>query len=351
MNSHNYFRRTIAVVRRPLDQHRKSSLGVTAMIALVAVLAVVVVINSWGPGDRRYDGEFAQAAGLRAGDPITVAGVPVGTVTGERLDGDRVVVGMRIRDSVHLGRDTRASIKLTTLLGSRYVELRPAGAADLPHQRIPLAQTAVPYDLQQALQDATVTFDQLDTRQLAASLNTAATQLAGLPEVLPDMLRNIQSLANILGQHRDQLNSLLTGTQRLTALVSAQEQTLSAVVGQGRDLLQQIVVRRDAIEKLMAGTTRLVTQLRTLTVDDRPGLDRLLAGLNGFLGSLTAHDDLIRSFLQILPIPVRNFTNATGTANELEVTDTAGPLIDSFMCALSGRAQQLNLPQYFEDCK
>ncbi|AHH17761.1 MCE family protein MceC [Nocardia nova SH22a] len=351
MQFRNRFRAARTVLRRPLEDHRKSSLGIAALTVLALVLGIVVAINSWSPGDRRYDAEFAQAAGIRTGDSITVAGVPVGTVTAERLAGDRVVVGMRIRDSVRLGRDTRAAIKLTTLLGSRYIELKPAGPGGLPRQRIPLAQTTVPYDLQQALQDATVSFDQLDAGRLGTSLDTLAAQLRDVPGVLPDMLHNIQTLAGILGEHRDQLGSLLTGTRQLTTVVTRQQATLATIVGQGRDLMQQIITRRDAIETLMTATTRLVTQLRALTVDDRPELDRMLSGLDGFLGSLSKHDDLIRNFLQILPVPVRNFTNATGTGNELDVNDTAGPLIDSFMCALSGRAGQLQLPPYLQDCK
>ena len=53
-------------------------------------------------------------------------------MTGTRLDGDQVVVTMKIKHSVALGADTRAAIKLTTLLGSRYVELRPADREACP---------------------------------------------------------------------------------------------------------------------------------------------------------------------------------------------------------------------------
>lgn len=351
MKPHSLFRRWITILRRPLEEHRKSSLGVSAVLALTLVVGITLAINSYGPGDRRYDAEFAQAAGIRTGDSVTVAGVPVGTVTGERLAGDRVIVSMRIRDTVHLGTDTRAAIKLTTLLGARFVELKPAGRGEFPQHRIPLAQTSVPYDLQQALQDATVSFDQVDADQLGRSLDSLAGQLKGVPTVLPDMLHNIQTLASILSGHRTQLGSLLAGARQLTVVVGQQQSTLSAIVEQGRDLLQQIVARHTAIEKLMGATTLLVTQLRTLVTDDRAAIDRLLAGLNGFLDSLARHDDLVRNFLEILPVPVRNFANATGTGNELDVTDSAGPLIDSWMCALSGRADQLRLPQYFGDCK
>ncbi len=77
--------------------------------------------------------------------------------------------------------DTRASIKLTTLLGARYIELRPAGEGELPDNRIPLSNTEVPYDLMDVLADATTTFEQVDARELGDTLTTLAGELHDLP--------------------------------------------------------------------------------------------------------------------------------------------------------------------------
>lgn len=326
-------------------------LGLLALILLVAVLAAAVGINSLGVGERTYRAEFAQAAGLRVGDRVTVAGVQVGSVSGEKLMGDRVVVTLSIQGDVHLGAETGAAIKLTTLLGARYVELRPAGNGELPDHRIGLTHTEVPYDLQQALENATTTFEQVDAAQIGKSLDTLATQLDGVPAILPGVLNNIRSLANILGSRRDELGSLLAGVRQLTAVVSSQRSDMSAIVAVGRDLLRDISARRGAIELLMSATTRLVEQIRGIVVEDRPNVDELLHGLQGLLGSLARHDDLLRNTMEILPVPIRNLANASGTSNSVDFTGPTGPFIDQWMCALSGRAEQLSLPPYFKDCK
>ena len=59
---------------------------------------------------------------------VTVAGIPVGTVTGMHLNGDHVTVDMRIQNNIDLGKDSRAVIMVTTILGSRYLALHPAVA-------------------------------------------------------------------------------------------------------------------------------------------------------------------------------------------------------------------------------
>ncbi|MFC8044064.1 MCE family protein [Nocardia sp. NPDC057353] len=327
------------------------TIGALALATLAAVLLAALGVNTLGPGQRSYEFEFAQAAGLSVGDRVTVAGVGVGTVTEQELAGDHVLVTARIEDSVRVGADTRAAIKLTTLLGARYLELSPAGDGAPPDDRIPLSHTSVPYDLQQALENAATTFDQVDAAQIGRSLDTLATQLDGLPAVLPEVLANVRSLATLLGDRRADLGSLLAGVRELSTVLRDQQDDLATVATVGRDLLRDIVARRDVLTGLIGAVTRLVEQVRGLVVDDRARIDELVAGLGGLLGSLARHQDLLRSTLEILPVPVRNLTNASGTGNDVDFTAPAGVLVDSWMCALSGRADGLNLPPYFGDCR
>ncbi|MCA2207832.1 MCE family protein [Nocardia rosealba] len=329
----------------------KSMLGLLALGLLLAVVAGAVGFNSLHVGQQRYEVEFTQAAGLRVGDGVTIAGVPVGTVDRQRLAGDRVLVTLSVDRSAQLGAETRAAIKLTTLLGARYVELSPAGDGEVADHRITLSHTSVPYDLQEALDNATTTFEQIDAGRIATSLDALANQLDGVPTVLPGLLDNLRSLAAILGGRRDELGSLLTGVRQLTTVVAEQQGDLAAITTQGRDLVTEILARRGALQTLMDATRRLADEVRILVVEDRPRIEELLRGFDGLLGSLARHDDLLRNILHILPVPIRNFANASGTANEVDFTAPAGPLIDSWMCALSGRADQLAMSPYFQDCR
>ena len=66
---------------------------------------------------------------------------------------------------------------------------------------------------------------------------------------------------------------------------------------------------------------------------------------------LAQHDDLLRNILQAGPVALRGLTNATGSGNAVDLTVGNGLLVDSWMCAISGRAKQFGMIQYFKDCK
>lgn len=336
---------------RAVEEYTPLTLGAITVVVIVLALAATLLVGSIGIGKRQYEAEFAQAAQIAPGDGVTIAGVQVGTVDGARLEADHVVVTMKIDEGVPLGVDTRASIKLTTLLGARYIELRPAGEGEFPDRRIPLSNTEVPYDLMDVLADATTTFEQVDAAELGDTLTVLAGELHDLPPLMPQALANIENLSSVLAERRDQVGSLLAATGQMTGVVRDQQSSLGSLVRTGRDMLQEITTRREMIDGLLTATTNLVSELHTVVVEDRPEVEQLIASLDELLRSLGNNDDLLRNTLQILPIALRNFTNASGTGNEVDFSAPAGPMVDSWMCALSGRAVELDMPAYFQECE
>ena len=336
---------------RPLEDRSKLRIGLVAVTVVAAVVGVTVFVNSLHFGEETYRADFAQAAGVSSGDGVTLAGIQVGTVTETRLAGDHVVVTMKLQRGLPLGSDTGAAIKLTTMLGSRYIEIRPAGSGHLPGNSIALPHTEVPYDLQTALQNATTTFSSIDADRVAQTMNALTEQLRGTPALMPDVLRNIRSLAVVIADRRTQIGSLLSSTDQVISVLHDQQTELGAMVGQGRNVLQQIISRQQAIEGLLRAATTLVQQLKPIAVDDAPEIQQMLTNLTQMTGMIAGHDDLLRNILQVLPVPWRLFANATGTGQEMVGNATDGAFIDSFMCALSEYAKQVNRPPYFEDCK
>ena len=337
--------------RRSLEQHSQLRIGVTALVVLALVVGVTVFITSLHVGKETYRADFAQAGGVEPGDGVTLAGIEVGKVSGTKLAGDHVAVTMKLDRNLPLGSETGAAIKLTTLLGSRYVELRPAGSGHLADNAIALAHTEAPYDLQAALQNATTTFDSIDADQVAQTMSTLTDQLRGTPALMPETLQNMQTLASVIADRRGQIGQLLNSTEQVTTVLHNQQADLAGMVDQGRNVLQELISRQQAVEQLLNGATTLVQQLKPIAVDDEPEIQELLDNLTQMTGMIAGHDDLLRNILQILPVPWRLFSDATGSGQELVGNGPDGAFIDSFMCSLSGLAQQVGKPTYLQDCK
>ncbi|OHU64948.1 MlaD family protein [Mycobacteroides chelonae] len=339
------------IKNRPVETYNKTWLGFIAIAVIASLIGAVLLVKALGLGYTSYTAEFVQAASLRPGQPISVAGIPVGNITSMKLVGDHVEAGLKVRDDLRLGKDTKASIRVTTILGSRYLDLRPRGENSLPGKTIDLAHTEVPYDLQAALAGATNTFEQVDFDKVAQSLSVLGAQLQGLPDVVPRAMENIQSLSSVIADRRDQLGTLLRSIETVTSTLRRQQSSIGVLINQGQDIFGAIMVRRKTFHAMLQSFTNLVEELSKVVVQDRAQLDAMLKTLRQLTDMLGKHDDLLRNFLQATPVALRGVTNASGTGNAIEFNAPNSLAVDSWMCAISGRAKQFGMTPYFKDCK
>ena len=337
--------------RRPLESYNKTWLGVGAIAVVAVLIGSLLTVKVANVGYTHYTARFLQAAALQPGNPITVAGIPVGEVTSMKLAGDHVEAGLKVRNDVALGEDSRATIKITTILGSRYLALYPKGPGSLPDNTFEVTHTEVPYDLQEALTDVTTTYEQVDSDKFAQTLSILGHQLEGLPAMVPQALENTHTLSTIIADRRDQLGSLLETTELVSNTLRRQQSSIGSLINQGNDLIGEFVTRRASFHAMMASLTNLIETLGGIVIDDRPELEKLLVNLRELSDMLGQHDDLLRNALQAGPVALRGLANITGTGNAVDLSASNGLLVDSWMCAISGRAKQFGMIEYFKDCK
>ena len=337
--------------KRVLEDLNRTAVGMVALALIAAMLAALVILTKVGPGYKRVSADFIQAAALLPKNPVTVAGIPVGTVTGMHLNGDHVTVDMRIQNNIDLGKDSRAVIMVTTILGSRYLALHPGGGGPLANNTIDMNHTEVPYDLQQALQDVAINYGEVNTDQLANAVEVLAKQVQGLPPMIPRAMDNLKRLSKVIADRRDQFGSMLKTMDMVTATLRRQQTSIGAMVNQGQQLFGEFVMRRAAFHGMIQALNSLINVLDDTIVTDRPQVEALLGNMNTLSGLLKQHDDMLASILQSAPIALRGLANATGTGNALETNFPNGLLVDSWMCAISGRAKQFGMIEYYKDCK
>lgn len=121
-----------------------------AVVLLVAIAFVVFAFRSSGlssTGGYEIRAQFDDASGLAIGTDVRLAGVKVGTVSGQNLDSDsfRANVTLQINKGINLPVDSSARIIPDGLLGGNFVALEPGAEDDLmePGGRIEFTQGAI----------------------------------------------------------------------------------------------------------------------------------------------------------------------------------------------------------------
>ena len=294
----------------------------------LAVLAVVVLLAFDAPAlfstATTYRADLTEAGGLQAGDLVTIAGVEAGRVGAVRLDGDHVRVTFAVEDA-WVGDQTSASIQIRTLLGAKYLALDPQGTGPLdPATPIPLSRTASPLDVVAAFDGLSGTIDQLDTKQLATSLETLAATFRDTPGEVRGALDGLSRLSTTVASRDDEIRELLAGTHRLSGVLAARTDDVTALLADGNRLLAELQRRQDAIARLLTGTRRLAQQLTALVADNQAQLRPTLETLGRVVDVLQRNQDDLAATIKNEAVFIRLFSGAVGS----------GRWFDSYICGL-----------------
>lgn len=328
---------------RSLPQLREMNpvpIGVTAVVALIAVVALALNIGNLPfASGQGYSAAFSEAAGLRPGDQVEVAGVPVGSISSVTLEGTHVRVGFDITDgSVHVGPSTQLSIQIATLLGNKYLALDPGGGGTWPAGReIPEARTTSPYDVTTALQGLARTAHQIDSKQLAGALNSLAATFRNSPAPLRSTLSGLSRLSRTIASRSTALSELLQRTQAVSGVLAGRSSNIAQLIDDGSLLLQELNKRRAVVAELLVNTTRLAQQLTGLVHDNQAALHPMLVHLHNVLRTLNTHQSELGTIVQGLYTLVRGEVDATGAGPWFDGTaiNVANPISIPGLLALA----------------
>ena len=221
----------------------------------------------------------SDAAGLKTGDEVQVAGMQVGSVRKIELDGDRVRVGFDIDTDVELGADTSVQIKTDSILGRRALGVFSDGRGELEDRTIPLDRTSVPYSLTAALGDLSDTVEGMDTDSVQEALDVLAETMEDSSPEIQGALDGITRLSQSLNERDQAVTELLEKAASSTDVLGKRSDQINQLMVDGNTLFIQLDMRKRALSELIVNIDALARQLSGLVQDNEaqigPALDKL----------------------------------------------------------------------------
>jgi len=265
-----------------------------SLILLVGSLMWLEDINFGGQG-MILRALFQDVSGLHRGDPVTVAGLPVGQVAGMSLQGDQVEVTFSVEEGHRLLKGSRAVIKSQGVMGEKIVCIIP-GPGPEPLDSGERIEGLYEQDFTQVMTQAGAVGDELRAvlnairaalgdsssgglRQAIQSTGEASDQLRGLllrnASSLDETIENLQRISSALtrlrpGEGAEELIPNLERASRDVSEAAARMRSVSASLDsllgpslEGRSTLGRLLSE----ENLYRDIRMLVGHLDSLVVD------------------------------------------------------------------------------------
>jgi len=311
------------------------TVGVLGLAAAVLLGLAVVIVSTVSFGTREYRAVLAQTAGLRVGEAVQIAGVEVGTVRRLELQDKHVVATFTVSRDEHLGADSRAEVKVATLLGTHYLQVHPAGGGELEDDTIALERTSVPYNLQDVIDKGTNQLEALDSDALSRALGSITEVMRASDQDLGPALDGVNRLSAMVTRRGDEYEELFGATRSLSDQLAASADDLISLMRTSNLVIQELTARREKIHSLLVDVQHLATTVSGIVEDNESNLKPLLADLDTVLGVLREREREIAKAVRQVGVSGRYLANATGNGPWL---DLYGPdsTPDAVYCATKG---------------
>jgi len=212
-------------------------LGVTAlvMVAVLAVTAAAVYVSP--PTQRSVLFYTDDAASVRPGDDVRIAGITVGKVEDLAIEADQVKVRATVDKDAFVGDQSQIRVRMITVVGGYYVNLVSLGNKPLGQQPIPLQRVTMPYNLMKTLADSTKVTEHVDPKPIRESLDEIQAGLNG---------------ANV-----DTLTSVIKAGDALTETIDRQRGQVSQILNLSDEYIESLANYRDKLKELVSNISIL----------------------------------------------------------------------------------------------
>jgi len=308
----------------PFRERNPVVIGALGLATIAAVILAAFRADDLpliGGGDTYY-ASFSEAGGLKANDEVRVAGIRVGKVDRLELDGGHVRVAFKVDRGVDFGDETRAEIKVKTILGAMYLALVPSGGGQLDEgEVIPVERTSSPYNVVDAFTGLAETSEAIDTDQLAQSLETLSSLTANTPDEFQAALQGVSALSRNVAKRDTEINTLLKNLHKVAGVLDERDQDIIGLMRDADVLFRAVMQRREAVHDLLVSTATLSRELTALVKQSRTDLKPALNHTENVLNVLIKNQDNLDRGIRLLAPFYRVFANTLGT----------GPWFDTYI--------------------
>jgi phospholipid/cholesterol/gamma-HCH transport system substrate-binding protein len=307
-------------------ERRAWLVGIVSIVLIAGAVAFAFSLNNFEVlrGVYTIKADLKDAAGLQPGNEVRVAGVKVGRVTEIDLTADAARISMEVARDVRLPVETRVEVKLRTILGQKFVDLKipeafvtaASGGGDPsgltrgflnPGDVIPKSQTKVPYEVYLAATQGTAALEQIDKRALRKMIQALGQTIGASKEELRALLADLDVASGVLAEKGPEITKLLRNTQRVAGTLADSDQDIDGILREATDVFGVLAERRETTSTLLASTEALADNLGLLIQGSRSSVQLSVTSLDGILVTAEAELKTIQRSLDELAVAQRMF--------------------------------------------
>ncbi|MDQ3916032.1 MAG: MCE family protein [Actinomycetota bacterium] len=264
-------------------------LGIFTIFTIFITFYLASIIGNLSPFKDVYsvDAVFSDATGILVGDPVKVAGVTVGKVTGFEVERGRAIVTMEVEGDLELPENVGADVKYRNLLGQRTINLirpeTPSPEALGDGGTIPVENTKPALDLALVFNNLRPLIQSTNPEDINTVARAVLKVFKGREDDFAATLGNIGAVTSTLAERDQRLARLIVDLNDLTKVLNGQKSNIRVSLDRFTELMESLADVTPTIERVVDQLDDASGRFGGLVARNRGNIDQELADLNVLL--------------------------------------------------------------------
>jgi phospholipid/cholesterol/gamma-HCH transport system substrate-binding protein len=280
----------------------------------VVPVLVAAVLSGCGARGPKIVATFTDVGDLQSRGSVQVADVRVGSIASIHLTKDfRAEVTLALKPGVRVPKDSKALVRTTSLLGEKFIELRPkADPAKGPFladgDRIPDHDSEEAPELEFIAEQAVEVLGSVSASDLGSLSKTGAQAFGGRQPELTTLIGDISTISSTLAGRTKELTHIIDALDKTTATVAAGSGDVGALLTNLATTTQVLSDNRQRAVNALAKLSALAQAQNVILDRYRTDIDRQIKQLDAIVavaakqtGELSTLIDFLNRFVLSLP--------------------------------------------------
>jgi phospholipid/cholesterol/gamma-HCH transport system substrate-binding protein len=266
-----------------VNRRRGPRLGALVLLPLV----VATLLGGCSNDGFEVTATFDDVGDLQARHSVQMADVRIGEIRSVRLTDDfRAEVRMTIRSGRRVPEHSIAVLRTTSLLGEKFIELRPKGdpaAGPFLQDGDVIAESIEAPELEFVAQEAITVLGAVVANDVASLIETGAEAFGGRGDELRALIEDVAAISASLASRTTEIQRIISGLDATTAQLASDGDDLATLLDNLATATQVLADNRQRAVTALDQLSRLARVQNDLLVDHRDAIDRQIGQIDAIL--------------------------------------------------------------------
>jgi phospholipid/cholesterol/gamma-HCH transport system substrate-binding protein len=278
--------------------------AIFALVCIVLLVGLAVKVGNLSLFSDRHslNAQLADVTGLASGDPVNIAGVPIGQVTSITVQHGHALIGMSVNNTVTLHRATDVGVRWQNVIGQKEIQIFPSGQGAIltAGSTIPLSHDVSDSSVNAFLNSLGPLLASINPQQANEFVENVSGALEGDTAEINQLINSGATIANTVGALDSQVGAVITNLDQVLTAISSRSGDLGTLIDNLQTVASSLASKNDLLDSVVSNLSGVASDLATLIGSNQSVLTSTIDNLKAVAGDVQNNQQHLASSLSSL---------------------------------------------------